>query len=174
MCNANGVFIEIYKTTYFMRKKELLHTQLGRFTFIIFDEKGEREKYNLYKLCVDKNSLFETIEKVVLEPDLDKLTRVYMDDVPVFNMWKGFRLVDYEKDYSDKYEMDDVLNIFDNQDEPSLQGVLMILNHMRYIFCSDKKEQYIELFYYLASLLQQPSLQFPINLFKSTQGTGKN
>ena len=35
--------------------------------------------------------------------------------------------------------MEDVFNIFDNQDEPSLQGVLMILNHMRYIFCSDKK-----------------------------------
>ena len=58
--------------------------------------------------------------------------------------------------------MEDVLNIFDNQDEPSLQGVLMILNHMRYIFCSDKKEQYIELFYYVASLLQQPSFRSPI------------
>ena len=48
--------------------------------------------------------------------------------------------------------MEDVLNIFYN---------------------SDKKEQYIELFYYLASLLQQPSFQLPINLFKSAQGTGK-
>ena len=88
--------LKFIKTTiYFIRKKELLHTHLGRFMFMIFDENGEREIYNLYKLCVEKNSSFKIIEKVVLEPDLEKFARVYMDDVLVFNMWKGFKLVDY-------------------------------------------------------------------------------
>ena len=50
---------------------------------------------------------------------------------------------------------------------------MMILNHIRYIFCSDKKEQYTELFQHMASLLQQPHVQLPVCIFKSKPGTGK-
>ena len=51
---------------------------------------------------------------------------------------------------------------------------MMILNHIRYIFCSDKKEQYTELFQHMASLLQQPHKTLPVCIFKSKPGTGKN
>ena len=82
-------------------------------------------------------------------------------------MWKGFKLVDYEKDYSDKRNIDDVLEIFDNPDNVQIPNLMMILNHIRYIFCSDKKEQYTELFQHMASLLQQPYLKVNLVLVKT-------
>ena len=89
------------------------------------------------------------------------------------SMWKGFKLVDYDKDYSDKRNIDDVLEIFDNPDNVQIPNLMMILNHIRYIFCSDKKEQYTELFQHMASLLQQPHKILPVCIFKSKPGLVK-
>ena len=33
---------------------------------------------------------------------------------PEFNLWKGFKLVDYDKEYYDKRNIEEVLHIFDN------------------------------------------------------------
>ena len=45
-------------------------------------------------------------------------------------MWKGFKLVDYDKDYSDKRNIDDVLEIFDNPDNVQIPNLMMILHHI--------------------------------------------
>ena len=50
----------------------------------------------------------------------------------------------------------------------------MSLNHIRYIFCSDKKEQYDELLQHMASLVQQQHKQLPVCIFKSKRVTAKN
>ena len=65
---------------------------------------------------------------------------MYVENEPVFNMWKGFKLIDYDKEYSDKWSIEEVLNIFDNPDNIQIPNLMMILNHIRYIVCSDKKE----------------------------------
>ena len=54
-------------------------------------------------------------------------------------MWKGFRLVDYDKEYSDKKNIEELLSIFDNPDNVQIPYLRMILDHIRYIFCSDKR-----------------------------------
>ena len=51
---------------------------------------------------------------------------------------------------------------------------MMILHHVRYIFCSDNKEQYTELFQHMAGLVQQPHKILLVCIVKSKPGTGKN
>ena len=82
--------------------------------------------------------------------------------------------MDYEKDYSDKRNIDGVLQIFNNPDNEQIPNLMMIPNHIRYIFCSNKKEQYTELFQHMASLVQKPHKILPVCIFKSKPGTGKN
>ena len=91
---------------------------------------------------------------------------MYVENEPVFNLWKDFKLVDYDKEYNDKRNIDDVLQIFDNPDNVHIPNLMMILNHTRYIFCSDKKEQYTELFQHMANLVQQPSYSYHFAFLK--------
>ena len=51
---------------------------------------------------------------------------------------------------------------------------MTILHHVRYIFCSDNKEQYTELFQHMAGLVQQPHKILLVCIVKSKPGTGKN
>jgi hypothetical protein len=149
--------------------------ELGRFNITLVKEKDNTHyPFPFFRSLILENNYLKTIEKIVLEPQLDKFTRIYVENEPVFNMWKGFKLVDYDKDYSDKRNIDDVLEIFDNPDNVQIPNLMMILNHIRYIFCSDKKEQYTELFQHMASLLQQPHKILPVCIFKSKPGTVKN
>ena len=167
--------LKFIKNKYYIRKYELMCKELGRFHITLVKEK-DNYQYGISFLSdlLQGNTSLQTIEKIVLEPQLDKFTRIYVENEPVFNMWKGFKLVDYDKDYSDKRNIDDVLEIFDNPDNVQIPNLMMILNHIRYIFCSDKKEQYTELFQHIATLLQQPHVQLPVCIFKIKPGTGKN
>ena len=45
-------------------------------------------------------------------------------------MWKGFRLADSDKEYSDKRNIEEVLHIFDNPDNVQIPNLMMILNHI--------------------------------------------
>ena len=62
-------------------------------------------KFNFYGTFISTNIHLQTIEKIVLEPEHEKFTKIHVENEPVFNMWKGFRLVDYEKEYSDKKKL---------------------------------------------------------------------
>ena len=67
---------------------------------------------------------------------------MYVENATVFNMRKGFKWVDYNKDYSDKRNIDDALEIFDNPDNVQIPNLMMILNHIRYNkYAIEKKRQ---------------------------------
>ena len=53
-------------------------------------------------------------------------------------------------------------------------GLLMILNHIRYILCCNMREQVMEMIYFIASLIQKPSKRLPVIVLNCVQGVGKN
>ena len=74
------------------------------------------------------------MNKIVLEPEHEKFTKIHAENESVFNVWKGFKLFDYDKEYSDKRNIEAVLNPFDNPDNVQIPYLTMMLNHIQYIF----------------------------------------
>ena len=107
--------------------------ELGRFNITLVKEKDNTHyPFPFFRSLILENNYLQTIEKIVLEPQLDKFNRIYVENEPVFNMWKGFKLVDYDKDYSDKRNIDDVLKIFVNPDNVQIPN-----------YCFNKPHEYL-------------------------------
>ena len=98
---------------------------------------------------------YKQLNKIVVEPKHEKFT-IHVENEHVFSMWNGFRFVDYDKEYSYKRDIEEVLNIFDNSDNYKYQ-----ICNIRYIFRSYRKEQHTELFQHMARLVQQPQKSLP-------------
>ena len=89
--NSSGAYVEIYKNKYYIRKYELMCKELGRFNIMLVKEKDNTHyPFPFFRSLILENNYLQTIEKKVLEPQLDKFTRIYVENEPVFNLWKGF------------------------------------------------------------------------------------
>ena len=103
--------------------------EFTRFRMLLIREKDNSfYPFSFFGNLIAENIGLQTIEKIVLEPQCERFTRMYVENEPVFNMWKCFKLVDYDKDYSEKRSIDDVLQIFDNPDNVQIPNLMMILN----------------------------------------------
>ena len=71
--------------------------------------------------------------------------------------------------------LEEAVSVMDSENRDSLHpGLLMILNHIRYILCNNVHEQYMEMIYFIASLIQKPTKRLPVIVLQSPQGVGKN
>ena len=103
--------------------------EFARFKILLIKEKdSDFYPFSFFSNLVHENIYLQTIEKIVLEPQHEKFSRMYIENESVFNMWKGFKLIDYDKEYSDKRNIEEVLNIFDNADNVQIPNLMMILN----------------------------------------------
>ena len=73
---------------------------------------------------------YKQLKKQCSNLEHKKIAKIPVENQPVFNMRKGFRLVDYEKEYADKRNIEEVLNIFNNPDNVQIPNLMMILNHI--------------------------------------------
>ena len=53
--------------------------------------------------------------------------------------------------------IEDALSIMNIENSCLNPGLLMIMNHIRYILCCNMREQVMEMIYFIASLIQKPS-----------------
>ena len=172
--NNNGILLENMCGKYlFHRKDKLIKLDYKRYECHYYSELTVAD-------ILLNNPQMKVIEKIVMEPDLKKFDVVKVEGLECFNSWHGFRAVNLLEQAGEEIyhniNIEDALKIFDNQDSVNAEcpGLMMILNHLRYVMCSDKREQYVELLMHIASLIQKPTRQLPVCIFKSDQGVGKN
>ena len=70
--------------------------ELCRFNIMLIKEKDNNHyPFPFFISLIHENNCLQTIQKIVLKPQCDKFTRMYVENEPVFNMWKGFKLVEF-------------------------------------------------------------------------------
>ena len=176
--NSTGVYVSISSSRYYFRKPELMKLNMNRFEFILFDENGSMEIIQPYDL-LRTNQYMVAIERVVTEPDYPKFQHIFFEQQMVFNLWNGFPLMnaienDTEFGSIGNISIEDALSIMNIENSCLNPGLLMILNHIRYILCCNMREQVMEMIYFIASLIQKPSKRLPVIVLNCVQGVGKN
>ena len=53
-------------------------------------------------------------------------------------------------------------------------GLMMILNHIRFVLCGNVHEQVMDMIYSIASIVQKPTRRLPVIVLRGLQGIGKN
>ena len=92
---SSGSYVEIYKNKYYIRKYEYMCKEFTRFNMVLTIAKWKDNKiylFHFFSQLVADNYQLQTIETIVLEPQMDILTWMYIDNEPIFNFGKVFNL----------------------------------------------------------------------------------
>ena len=177
--NSTGVYVQVVGSRYYFRKPELMKLDMNRFEFTIFDARGGMQVIQPYDLLRTNRHMI-AIERVVTEPEYPRFQHIHFEQQTVFNLWNGFPMMNTIENDSEfgcigNVSLEEAVSVMDSENRDSLHpGLLMILNHIRYILCNNVHEQYMEMIYSIASLIQKPTKRLPVIVLRSPQGVGKN
>lgn len=118
------------------------------------NKKGESEKKDFTKDWL-KDANIRTYKSIVFDPSNEANKRDY------YNIFRGFRA--------------ELLPDVDVNDEKTKEGLALIRQHMREIYCNGNEEHFEWLENWLASPIQQPKVRTGVAvIFHGKQGVGKN